>query len=989
MSQDFEAIHRFVRSLVRRERLLLLARVGLQLLGLLIALILVAAVTPVVGLGRSGGAAALVLVAGFGGWALFAAPLMVGWRRTGDPLRQARLVEQLQPRLEGRLLTSVERLDGPRGQESEAILGLIARRAHERLGGVSAGAVHRAWPLGAGAGALLAGLLAIVLTVVLVPGGPLGVVRFWFATDASADVADLFDIGAQPDNARVGDLVLEYVYPTYTGLDPLEVTNSTGEAHGPPGTQVRVRARSAEPVDAAAVIAYGEPGEGNTVAEERIISGRFTVGADEGTWHLEMHRGEITRTSRDFSITPEPDLAPVVTVDSAQRIEVPVDQIVSLPWLARDDYGLTRVVLMVDGEEAGTLHSRDGDRQVEDDGSMRLSPLQLGMSPGMRVELQIGAWDNNGWSGSQLGVSEPIELIVTRAEDMTQLSPEERLALRDVLVDLLAGQLMAPWPPLGSSAEAAITGQRFDALYEPLRGFIEENPGVTRDRFSRRLVRDLRESGQDFVAFTQVNFDPGMTSRGLDRALVRQAGDLRVDAVGDNEYAIALLDRYVQMNALGRVVEEAQSLAGLGQRLERVLERGASDPEIQSALRSVEESLQRMQTSASHMDQSSTRSMVERRGKEIDLIRREVAETQAAGKTEESQELAGRLARQMVELKEDLEYRMQRLEDEENELEQEMKSLVEELKRLEREQRQLQGQVSDMRQANDAQGAADAERTWAEVERLANEAADRGQRLADMFDGQDRFWFREHVRVATRSTRRLGESARARDLHKAQKDVAESLTGWRRTHRVLPDSSRRPIITRVEKAERLLDKIDIDANSVDPRTAAQARAMRQEQATLEEGLDAAQDMAKEVIAKMPIEPRNMEELLQQADENMGQARSDLETGRPMPAEGAQGQAAERLKEAREALEEAAAQMAQSGGQARDGEPQDSEGDDGEGADTELDLDDQASFQPNDITFEEEFDLDAFQRDVLRGMQGDVPESYRAMKKRYYEELMTQ
>lgn len=984
MDPHRDALRSFVRALVQRERLLLLGRVLLQSLGLILTLLLVAVLVAILGADRSAAAVVLVLTAGIGSFFAVFVPLYQGWRRSGDVLRQARRVEAMRPTLEGRLLTVVERLDGPRGQESEAILGLVARRAQERLRGLSPGRVHRSWPLAVGAAGILVLLIVTLSSSLFAPGGPVGALRFWLRGDPALAALDDALGPLDPDHARVGDLVLEYVYPTYTGLEPLVVENSTGEAHGPPGTRVTVRARSAEPVDAAAVIAYGQPGEGSRVEGDRLVHGTFTISGDEGTWQLEMHRGESTRTSREFTITPEPDLAPEVILDGPRLLEVALDEPIDLPWQVRDDYGLDRVVVLVDGKEISELRTFE-QRTAESSGTLSFTPQQLGMSAGMRVDLQVGAWDNNAWSGSALGLSEPaIELLVKRPEDLVSLSPDKQLELRDVLVDLLAGQLLDPWPPGPWSADVARSGEAFDAKYEPLRTFVDANPAVYRDRVIRGLVRDVEQAGHDFVAYTQVNFDPEQRTERADMTLLVQAAELRDAAIEETEFGVILLDRTVQMRALVQVLEQASTLAGLGDRLERELERNASDAEIQGALERVERSLETMEESVAFMSQDGTRSMVERRQKELDLLRDEVGKQLQAGERDQATELAGRLARQMVELRDDLEYRLKQVEDEENQLAEQMKDLVEELKRLEREQRQLRDQVSESRKAGDAQGSAEAERLWARVEQLATQAVDRGVALEDRTTN---FWARKHVSAANQATERLVESARARDLRKARADVNDSLANWQHSYRAIEERDRAPITRPIEEAQRLLQQLQREASSVDPQVASQAQAMRGQQSELAEGLDAVMEQAREVAARMPIEPRGMEEALEQAQGNMGDATEDLGAGRPMPAEGSQGAAAERLKEAREALEQAARQMAASGPGGGEGDGED-EGDDGSNED-EMDLDPGSAPPDRDIDLEEQFDLDAFQRDVLRGARGDVPDAYRALKQRYYEELMTQ
>src|SRR5690606_17171597 len=126
-----------------------------------------------------------------------------------------------------------------------------------------------------------------LLGTAFAPGGPSGTARWWFGGGAArAEVAQRGGEDAA-DRARVGDIVIRYVYPEYTGLEPREVPNSTGDVHGPPGTRVEVSLRTAELAEAAALVAYDDPPLEATVDEEgRRIRGRFTIGSDPGSWHL-------------------------------------------------------------------------------------------------------------------------------------------------------------------------------------------------------------------------------------------------------------------------------------------------------------------------------------------------------------------------------------------------------------------------------------------------------------------------------------------------------------------------------------------------------------------------------------------------------------------------------------------------------------------------------------------------------------------------------
>ena len=176
------------------------------------------------------------------------------WRRAGRTLHQAHRVEEALPELRGRLLTVVERPKGARVGESELLLGLAERKAARMVVGLDVSAIHPAGRLRPWWAGLAWAVLLFVLAGLWAPGGPLTSLA-WLAAGTRPAHAEPPEpvVEIAEDTALVGDLVLVYVYPDYTGLDPLEVPNSNGTAHGPAGTQVTVRARTRDSYTTAAL----------------------------------------------------------------------------------------------------------------------------------------------------------------------------------------------------------------------------------------------------------------------------------------------------------------------------------------------------------------------------------------------------------------------------------------------------------------------------------------------------------------------------------------------------------------------------------------------------------------------------------------------------------------------------------------------------------------------------------------------------------------
>ena len=116
----------------------------------------------------------------------------------------------------------------------------------------------------------------------------------------------------------------------------------------------------------------------------------------------------------------------------------------------------------------------------------------------------------------------------------------------------------------------------------------------------------------------------------------------------------------------------------------------------------------------------------------------------------------------------------------------------------------------------------------------------------------------------------------------------------------------------------------------------------------------------------------------------GAVQDSLLQARTVEAEGAEGAAADRLRQAQEALEQAAAAMAQMQ-QAMQGQ-----GRGGDRAQAQRGDEEERNQEPIEIPAPEEFQSpEEYRRALLEGMQGEVPGEFEALKRRYYEELVRQ
>jgi hypothetical protein len=945
--------------------------------------------------------------AGF--WAVLLVGCVVAWAagplRGGSGsrplLRQARRMEQRLPEARGVIVTAAQLAEsGAPVGASLGLVGAVFADAARRVGEVPASGVY---PVAPAVRRLVAAWVAwcvLLCASFALPVGPGAAVDWWWGPrTAEAAVAEA--LGGPV--ARVGDIDLRLVYPDYTGLEPVLLPNSTGDVSGPPGTTVEVRLRSAESVEAVGLEVGGESFAAEVDPDGRTLSGRFAIGLEPSQWRMRTWSEGESRPTRAFTITPEPDLPPEVWIDLAgDRLEVAPDQPLDLGWRARDDFGLLRVQVEIDGAAVGApLWTADG-RRAEVAEQMALRPSALGLHAGQRARLVVAAWDNDTVSGSKVGRSREIEIVVVGGAQRDALTEARREALLQVMLPILARHLVErPVVPTESGAVAA-WGEVVGGWYAPLADAVGDawEDGARLGADQALVVRAL-DAGRELVRYSQVAFTPGSVEEAAP-ASVDAAVRLRDAAVVALEDAISSLDALQRVAALARTVARAESLDSDAAELSAALARDADAEGVAARRAAIARTLEEVVAASEGLAPGGLREQVAARAAELRALSAEVERSSHPGTT---RAMSQRVAEQARDLALAVQTELDRARAQSDRSMEEAKDLLAELRALEADQRALQQEVQAIREAQDRASAEATADLWREAEALSEALSRHGERYRAALASASRpFYEQERAGDAADASASAARAVAMRDLRGSLAGADRALGAWefaaataaRETRRGAGGPAAAEAVSGEQQADRLLqvlERLQQQAEQASPEAAAAAAARAEAQRALSERLGEDAKKAQALARDFPVRPTGLEPALEEAGDRMTAAGDDLRRGRPMPAEGSQAVAAERVQAAREALEQAMQSAAQQRREMEGGEGGTS-GEEGEPSESESDAGEEGRAARDRKAFElpsrEEFlTPEAYRRALLEGMEGDVPEAYRALKRRYYEELVSQ
>jgi hypothetical protein len=927
--------------------------------------------------------AVLVATAAVVVWAVRA---FAPWRGAGA----ARLLAGIAPSLPSAARSAYELSRTPADAASAAMIRAHELRVRTALAAIPPGRVVRwAWlrHRAVGLGAIGLALALLLLATERGSSGAYALTHPGARNERGDRVAVAF-----------ADVEAHLVYPSYLNRPSVTVMDPT-VLEVPRGTTVELRGRPRIDASGAAVRVAARD-----VPMERADDGRFVgrfVAREDGPLVLRLQRpdGEWIHDAADRAVRALPDEAPRVSlVQPSEDLIVDRPDPIDLRWDASDDVGIAHVDLVVrapGGEESRRRVGsyEDGSQPMLANGTAPFDLALLAARPGDAFTVWLEARDGDVVSGPNLGRSSEVTITLASEAMRRDENLEALEGLLDVVLDALAARLERDVPAEPEPARA-----RFEAVRGPAETFANQ---LQLHGERARVTGDTNGSERALFAEMATRVRRLLREERLahDRAVAplpeRTAIDAR--AVTDLEDDALTLD-----DLLGRArVEDAAALARELEALRREIHSLLSEltrtdsPEArQQLLAAIGRAQARMRELAQRIAEMGTSVPQEFMNAGGEMPTQESSDTLAdlreaveQGNLQLADRLIGELSRQIDQLARALGQTEESfVESRFGPRERALADAMEALGGLEAEQGQLSRRGTERRsraaqRALETLGGRDPRATrrladQAEAVRSALEQIDRSGLAAFEQDVYDRA--RQRL-VDTQDALRTGDLGEARRMAEA---AAQDVSGLSRdlglSALMFPGHQgetsadarqAREADRQLRELRRALDEALPDvASHVDPRDRGQ---MREDQARQRQARQATERLATQFDEgpdQAPLHDDAGREL-RQAAQDMQRAADALERGDPLESARLQEEAARRLSELRERLE----QESRGGGGGGGGESGESSPD---------------FRRPVDIPDADQFEGPMeMRRRLLDAMRESAPRGYEEAVRRYYEGLL--
>ena len=243
----------------------------------------------------------------------------------------------------------------------------------------------------------------------------------------------------------IGDIIINYRYPLYSGLQPKTLYNTSGDIKALKGSEVQISAISDRQLTSAS-IALGETTKIPLVIENgKVMKGVLSL-LEGGTYVFET-TDTIGRTFKDITphrIQLDTDMPPEVIINvPAKDMVVNEKDAIELKYTTKDDFGINEISLVFEQENerrAKTL-TNFSKKQIQYSGAYLWSLSELSLKPDDKIPYHLEVKDNDMISGPKVSNSKTYYLEVYSSRKKHQELVQLQEALLQETLHMLSDDL--------------------------------------------------------------------------------------------------------------------------------------------------------------------------------------------------------------------------------------------------------------------------------------------------------------------------------------------------------------------------------------------------------------------------------------------------------------------------------------------------------------------------------------------------------------------
>jgi hypothetical protein len=403
------------------------------------------------------------------------------------------------------------------------------------------------------------------------------------------------------DAPEIANVQLILYPPAYTGLGSVSVPE--GSVEGLKGSTLHLDAVSTKDVVKAEIV-MDDGKKLPLKIDGRKLQANLVLFQSQSYRILVEDAYGFRNSPITYELKVKPDGFPTVELlQPTTDLEINGDEVLTLEYGARDDFGIAEVALVVkigDREDKISLQKADGKRLIVRD-QYKWDLGRLALRDGDEAIFFLQVYDNDTISGPKIGTSNSVRLKLKNLKGEHQQLAEMVNDLNRRMVDLLADHLEKPVP-----------GEKPPAGAPDLEKKFEQNLADALKRTEEVMARTEKDRMSDFATWTDL------------QALKRNLEFTKDDLLRKQEQAASDNDKLKANDAIAAELERMSLLSeDIGKRM-KAQELASTAQDLARTQERLMDSLDKLQTGDKNLD--AIMKQISELSKTLDALQRAVSQ---------------------------------------------------------------------------------------------------------------------------------------------------------------------------------------------------------------------------------------------------------------------------------------------------------------------------------------------------------------------------